>query len=232
MTSVLICFNLGQSLDEQILQITYWLNYLNSSLILSPLSSIPKWNVILVGVRADEQQDFSLTQDPLLISAWKKKWSKIPIVSKVFAVSSLKSPESVQHLLQFVEEECSHIFDNHTAQIPTSYQHFLSKLQDISKQYPIIHWKDLHSNFGSEIKGGEAGFKTMLQYIKSIGRIVWLPTGFVFTDPTIAPKIAAKFVSPKGVRLALLKKETDKVQILDETEIGCLLDIDTSDNER
>src|SRR5271170_3558586 len=98
---MLICFNLGIPLEKQMLQIKFWLDYLNSSLTLSPLSSVPKWNVILVGVRADEQQDLSLTQDSLLICTWKKKWPKIPIASKVFAVSSLKSPESVQSLLQF-----------------------------------------------------------------------------------------------------------------------------------
>jgi len=78
----------------------------------------------------------------------------------------------------------------------------------------------------------ETSFKIMLQYTQAIGKIVWLPNGMIFTDPTIAPKIAAKFVSPKQVRLSLLKQETEKVQILDETEVGCLLDIDTSDNER
>jgi hypothetical protein len=68
--------------------------------------------------------------------------------------------------------------------------------------------------------------------MESIRRIVWLPAGFVFTDASVAPKIAAKFISPKDVRFSLLKKATDKVQILDQTEIGSLLDIDIHDNER
>ena len=138
MTAMLICFNLGTPLEVQMLQITFWLNYLSSSLTLPPLSCAPKWSVILVGVRADEQQDFSLTQHTHLVSTWKQKWPKIPIASKIFAVSSIKSPESVQTLLQFIEGECNHIFNKHTNQIPTSYQHFISKLQDISKQHHTI----------------------------------------------------------------------------------------------
>jgi hypothetical protein len=54
----------------------------------------------------------------------------------------------------------------------------------------------------------------------------------VFTDPTLAPAIAAKFVSPINVRLALLKKETEKVEILDSTDVGCLLDIDNKRYEK
>jgi hypothetical protein len=96
----------------------------------------------------------------------------------------------------------------------------------------LLHWEDLHTKLGKEFNMDEASFKCMLKYIQSIGRIVWLPTGWVFTDPTLAPKIAAKFVSPREVRLALLKQDTDKVQILDSTEVGCLLDIDTSDNDK
>ena len=217
-------------------QITYWLDYLNSIFSIPPLPStpgfIPKWNVILVGVRADEQQDFSLTQDPLLTESWKSRFPKLPIVPRVLSVSSLKSSSSVRELIQFVDVECGRILDNHATQIPSSYRIFLSKLHDLSKTNPLIHWNDLHTILEPEMEMGQTAFKTMLRYTESIGRIVWLPTGIVFTDPTIAPKIAAKFISPKDIRLRLLKQETDIVQILDETEIGSLLAINTSHNER
>jgi hypothetical protein len=150
----------------------------------------------------------------------------------LFTVSSLKSIQSVQCLLTFVTEQCDQIFNKHTTQIPTSYHSFLLQLQHHSKESPLMHWGDLHTTLGKEFKMDKVAFKCMLKYIQSIGRIVWLPTGWVFTDPTLAPKIAAKFVSPREVRLALLKQDTDKVQILDSTEVGCLLDIDTSDNDR
>ena len=232
MICIIVCFNLALPLAGQMQQITYWLDFLNSSLSLPPPLSIPKWKIILVGVRSDEQQDFSLTQNSNLITTWKNIWPQLPISSTLFTTSSLKSAESVTNLFQFVEKECGQIFDHHATQIPSKYQKVLSKLQDIAKENDLIHWKDFHNKLEPELQMGEAEFKTMLQYIKAIGRIVLLLTGFVFTDPTIAPKIAAKFVSPKEVRLALLKQETAKVQILDETDIGCLLDIDTTKNNR
>jgi hypothetical protein len=235
MASMLVCFSLGASSKEQIRQISFWLDFLNSSLPLPSLSctSVPKWNIILVGVRADEQQDFSLTQNPHIITSWKKRWPQLPIALSIFTVSSLKSIQSVQSLLTFVTKQCDQIFNKHATQIPTSYNDaFLAQLQDLSKKSPLLHWSDLYTKLGSESKMGEAAFKCMLKYIQSIGRIIWLPTGWVFTDSTLAPKIAAKFVSPREVRLALLKQETEKVQILDSTEVGCLLDIDTSNNER
>lgn len=234
MTSMLVCFNLGLPVDLQTQQISFWLDFLNSSLPLPPLPNpgkVPKWSIILVGVRADEQQDFSLTSNSNLITAWKKRWPRLPICPSLFVVSSLTSSESVQKLLSFVENECGRIMDTHATQIPSSYKHFISTLQD-TKEHSLIHWETLFDKFEPQLKMKSEAFQTMLRYLDVIGRIVWLPTGFVFTDPTVAPKIAAKFISPKEVRLALLKEETDKVQILDETTIGCLLDIDTSDNER
>jgi hypothetical protein len=236
MTSMLVCFNLELPVEDQIQQISFWLNFLNSSLPLPPLpatpGAIPKWNVILVGVRQDEQHDFSLTKNPNLISQWKKRWPRLPLAPILFTVSSLKSQESVQHLLQFVGDECGRIFDTHCTQIPLSYRNFLSKLQSLSTQHPLIHWSDLFNILKPDIKMEEQAFKVMLKYAEAIGRIVWLPTGSVCTDPTSAPKIAAKFISPTDVRVALLKQETDRVHILDQTEIGCLLDIGVSDNEK
>jgi hypothetical protein len=236
MTSMLVCFNLGVPVEDQTQQISFWLDFLNSSLPLPPLpatpDAIPKWNIILVGVHQDKQQDFSLTQNPNLISQWKKRWSRLPLAPILFAVSSLKSQESVQHLLKFVEDECGRIFDTHCTQIPSSYRNFLSKLQFLSTQHPLIHWSELFNKLKPHIKMEEQAFKVMLKYAEAIGRIVWLPTGVVLTDHTFASKIAAKFISPKKVRLELLKQETDRVHILDQTEIGCLLDIDYSENER
>lgn len=234
MTSILVCFNLGLPADEQTQQISLWLDFLNSSLPLPPLpvsGKVPKWNITLVGVHSDEQQDFSITGNSQMISSWRRRWPRLPICSSLFTVSSLTSVESVQELLSFVESECGRIMDTHATQIPSSYKQFISTLQDFSKDQSLIHWEVLFNQFGPQIKMAKQAFKTMLLYLDAIGRVVWLPTGYVFTDPTIAPKIAAKFISPRDVRLALLKKATANVQILDQTEIGSLLDIDTSDNE-
>jgi hypothetical protein len=232
MIVIIVCFSLGVPVADQLKQIKYWLDFLNSSLSLPPLSSSPKWIIILVGVRADEQRDSSITQNPNIIENWKARWSQLPIYSKIFSVSSLKSTESVQTLLQCVEAECGRIFDKHTTQIPSSYQAFLLKLKDMAKTTPLISWNELFDKFKSEVNMTEMSFKTMLQYIHSIGRIVWLPNGTIFTDSTIAPKIAAKFISPKEVSLAVLREEKEDVQILNESEVGYLLNINSSDNIR
>lgn len=172
-----------------------------------------------------------------MISAWKKRWNRLPISANLFIVGSLTSIPSVQSLLSFVEGECDQIFNQYCVQIPSSYRKVLTQLQSRSMSSYFIHWQDLLEEIMSqgELLGEdetEASFQTMLRYFDSIGRVVWLRTGWVFTDPTIAPKIVAKFVSPRDVRLMLLKRETESVQILDMTEIGCLLDIDASNNSR
>jgi hypothetical protein len=53
----------------------------------------------------------------------------------------------------------------------------------------------------------------------------------VCTSPTLVPTIAAKFISPEDVQMGLLKEATDTVQILDKTEVGCLLCIDANDRK-
>jgi hypothetical protein len=141
-----------------------------------------------------------------------------------FTVSSLKSAESVKKLLNFC---CRRVHPN-----PIIIQKLPFHIARPLHTTPLDPLASPPHKLKDEMKMEESAFKTMLQYIQSIGHIVQLPMGFVFTDPTMAPKIAAKFISPKEVRLALLKEETEKVQILDETEIGCLLDIDVSENER
>ena len=229
MIAIIVCFNLAVSLEDQIKQITYWLDFLNSSLAPPPLSTSPKWVIILVGVRADEQTDFSLTQTSDMIATWQKKWPKLPLAHKIFSVSSLKSKKSVKTLLEFVEGECARIL-KHAHHIPSSF--YKTFLLELKKTDALVHWTELFQYFAPKLNVNETSFKSMLQYFQAIGRIVQLPNGMIFTDPTIAPKIAAKFVSPKRVRLLLLKQETEKVQILDDTEVGCLLDIDTSDNKR
>lgn len=138
--------------------------------------------------------------------------------------------ESVQQLFKFVEQECELIFSKHSVSIPSVYHKILPQIRQQSQLSPFIHWKQLQQQLGAGID--DPAFQTMLQYFTAIGKIIWLPSGIVITDPTVAPKIAAKFVSPTEVRLMLLKREDEKVQILEMSEVGCLLDIDTANNER
>jgi GTPase SAR1 family protein len=184
-----VCFNLGAPVTEQTRQIAFWLDYFNSSYILPPIypQSIPKWIIILVGVRADEQTDFFLTQNPLMVTSWQMKYPRLPISSKLFLVSSLKSPESVESLIKFVDIECGCIFDQHTVLIPSTYHQFISNLKGLAIQHPLVNLTELRNKLGVEAVQDERAFKSMLQYFHSIGKIVWLLTtgymsGFDFSN--------------------------------------------------
>lgn len=231
-----VCFNLGDPLNQQLQQISYWLDFLNSSLPLPHHQSnssnlMPSAKIILIGLQSDKQKDFHITANPQqTLAAWQTRWNHLPIASTLFSVSSHTSISSVQTLLTFVTEECNQIFSIHSVRIPLLYHKILSQLPN-HRNSPI-HWQDLFKEFSPGTDITETSFQTMLRYFEGIGRIVWLPTGFVFTDPTVAPKIAAKFISPLEVRLSLLKQEDENVQILNEMEVGSLLNIRTENNEK
>lgn len=239
MTIYLVCFNLSEPLDEQKQQVSQWLDFLNSSLPLpyhlsNAPNLMPSCRVILIGLQSDQQTEFQLTHNPQQsIAAWRSRWSRLPIMSSLFSVSSITSLPSVQRLLFFVEEECNQIFNKFAIQIPSSYRKVLSQFRNRPKDNFLVHWHDL---FQEVVGQGTANmdilaFQTMLRHFAAIGRIIWLPTGFVFMEPQVASKIAAKFVSPLEVRLTLLKQHDESVQILNKSEVGSLLNINTTNND-
>ena len=59
MALYLVCYDLAQPMNEQIKQVNYWLNFLNSSLDLPPppVPEDSKWNIMIIGTRSDMQQD-------------------------------------------------------------------------------------------------------------------------------------------------------------------------------
>ena len=102
--------------------------------------------------------------------------------------------------------------------IPTSYRRILKDLKTLkAPEYQNELYKKYSHGLSPE------GFNIAIMYLHAIGRLVVLKSKLIFPDPRVATQIAAKFVSPKEVRRGLLKK--DNVHILDEEEIGCLLDI-------
>lgn len=214
-------------------QISFWLDYLASNIPAQPQETFSrdKWDVAIVGVKEDLQDSTQTALTDSHHAKWRKKWHTLPINPTLFSVSSLKSTKSVLQLLTFVEGNCRRILDQNSRYIPDSYRTFLQHLQQRPPEQVLIHWEDLYATSAPKGLTKEL-FRAMLQYLKSVGRIFWLETGVVITNPTLAPQIAAKFVSPEEVRLGLLRKECDKVQILSVKEIGCLLDIDLSQNTR
>lgn len=233
MTVFFVCFNLAEPLNIQRSRISYWLDFLNSSLPLPHNQStasnlLPTCKIVLIGTKSDLQKEFALTSTPQLIGSMISQWSRLPITPAIFTVSSHTSVKSVQLLLDYVEQECNNIFSQFSVKLPKSYRKILSQLKERPAIKSILHWTDLFKEFSWEFD--RPGFQTMLKYFESIGRIIWLPGGLVFTDPSIASKIVAKFVSPKDIRLLLFKQDNEYVQILEMSDIGSLLQVNIRSN--
>jgi hypothetical protein len=217
----LICFDLSEPFERQCEQVGFWLNFLNSALPLPPnklKSDDMKWVLLLVGLKQD-QQTTSVVQLPHL-EAWAKLFPRLPIVPRLFYTSSIASTESVVELKHAIEEHCDRIFSKHTAFIPVSYQKLLEDLRGLHSQ-STIHCDLIFQKYSHGLT--HEGLTVALQYLHAIGRIVLLKSGLVFPDPKVVTQITAKFVSPEYVQASLLAKEG--VQILNEKQIGCLLDI-------
>jgi hypothetical protein len=235
MVVYVVCFDLGASNEDQIKQIKYWLNFLNSSLPLPPPSTLPssKWIIMLVGLRSDLssllQSDPSPWQ-PHHVRQWQKKWLRLPLFHKIFAVSSKESRESVFRLLQCIETECTRILDSHATQIPSRYLSLLKLLRSRPDNQSIVQEPALFAEYGGNTN--KYSFSCMLRYFHATGHIALVKGGFVFTNPQLATKMAAKFISPDEVRRGLLKAEDEKIQVLTEEDVGNLLDISETNNQR
>lgn len=236
MVAYLLCFDLGATVHEQMDQVRYWLDFLNSSLLLPSraASGDEKWTIILVGLRSDLHQKGSPMLQQQHLNAWKKKWPRLPIFNQMFMVSSTTSVESANKLFETVRNQCDSIFSKHCVLIPSSFRKVLTSIQSQAAQVDNVDKNLVDIDELFKIHGGGmkiSSFKEALQYLHAIGRIVVLSNGIVCTNASLVPQIAAKFVSPEEVRMELLKKESASVEILSGEEVGCLLGIDTSSNQ-
>lgn len=235
MVLYLACFDLSQPLEEQVAQIVYWLDFLHSSLPLPPPPTRPHsdWGILLVGLRAD-RRDPSLPQIQLAqIKIWKQMWPRLAILNQqVFEISSITSEQSVVRLLNTVDNVCNNMLSNYAMEIPTLYRSMLDKIQQNPPptEYSLIKEDILYADHGNGIDKGV--FTSILRYLHSIGSIIRLREGLICTDPQQVPKLAAHFVSPAQVRLALLKGKAESIQILTPKDVGYLLNCGESDHER
>lgn len=225
MVIYILCYDVGSTLETQKHQVAYWLNFLNSTSPLSPSSQplATKWHIMITGLRADLRHDKAIGEfhQQALLSSLKAQWKCLPIYNQLFIVSSLKSKQSVKMLLQAVEAQCKQIFEAHPLKIPTEYRNALQIMQSIPDDQALLSVEELRSKYLPRLTIESA--TTLLQYFHAIGRVICMTGGLVFTKPQLAPKMAAKFVSPKEVQDLLLKREDENVQILGTTEVGCLL---------
>src|SRR3978361_1256748 len=111
-----VCFDCSKPAQEQLKHISFWLDFLNSSLPLPPPPSPPgsKWSIVLVGLKSDLQQPSSPQLKKKHLASWKIKWPRLPLFNQLFSVSSLHSTESVHRLLSSFEQECNRIFSLHS----------------------------------------------------------------------------------------------------------------------
>lgn len=211
-------------------QVTYWLNFLNSSLPLPPppLPENNSWHILLVGLQADHPASTMLKTNYL--TTWQEQWRSLPLYpSELFHVSALKSEASVQHLLDVAEIICDKVFQHHAVHIPESYSQVLERIKS-NVQTELCQEDECYAMYGEGVDMWV--FSSMLQYFHQIGQIVWLKGGLVCTDPQQIPKIAAKFISPEEVQARLLNREDENVQILSTDDVGYILNIGSITNQR
>jgi hypothetical protein len=222
MVAYLICFSLESTPEQQLEQIKFWLQFLNSSLPLQQGASQAinsRFTVMLVGLRADAKHPRSeLTAQNITI--WQHMYHHLNFYTEeLFNISSMKSTESVAHLLRAVENECNRIFKLHVLHIPTSYHELLSAIRNLPLTQHFFQVEKIADLCVGIVD--RSVLHDALKYLHSTGHVVLLDNHTVCIDPTIVPKIVAKFISPTELRRQLLK--TGDVTILEDADIGCLL---------
>lgn len=234
MVVYLVCMDLSKSTDEQHQQLSYWLEFLNSSLspYLGQNSSLSKWKILIVGLRADKSSVAPGHTMPC--ESWQREWPQLPIANEMLAISTHASLESVRRLLEVVKVVCNNIFNLHSVRIPTTYRvllhsikthnsvhHGSSTLQLLSTDDLVDGWNAISLSPSTE---ADLSLNIALKYLHAIGHIVLLPNKRICADPAQVPRIAAKFISPDHVQLQQLQREAT-IHVYDETHIGRLLGI-------
>jgi hypothetical protein len=214
MVVYIVCYDLSASPELQNEQLSYWLNFLHSTLSGSPESK-SKWRVMVVGTKHDMYQQKQLVD---LIPTWQEQWPSLPLHKQHFVVSSY-TMHGVKALLEALTHVCNTIFEQHTLAIPRTYKLLAKSIESITQDHciiPVSQLKALHW------AGQDNQFSLALKYLHSIGRIIVLGGALVCTSPQIIPKITAEFISPLEVRSKLLVNHNN-IEVIAEQQIGVLL---------
>jgi hypothetical protein len=221
MVVYIVCYDLSASPEHQTAQLSYWLNFLHSSLS-GPTENRSKWQVMIVGTKSDMRQPERLI-DP--IPSWQEQWPILPLHKKHFMVSSHKM-QGVQELLKDLTSVCNTILELHSLAIPRTYKALAESIKSVPLDKCILPISQLKA---SHWTGQDAQFSLAVKYLHSIGRIIVLGGALVCTSPQIIPKITAEFISPAEVRKKLLVSH--KVEVLTEHQIGMLLQVSQGTKE-
>ncbi len=207
MVIYIVCYSLQERHEDQSDQIGFWFKFLNSSLPPSPVaSSVPRWKIITVGLRADVKHDTSHLSKSNLFD-WQNTFPRLPLFKGELFLTSAKDSQgipNIEHLLDTVKEECAKMFSCHSVRIPSSYQKLLSSIKSLSSSQHFIAVTSLHKN-NKDMEEGV--FQRALNYLHAIGHIIKLDDKTVCLDVATVPKVAAKFISPESIRTQHFLKE-------------------------
>lgn len=245
MVIYLVCFDLSTPTQQQRDQIFYWLHFIHSSipnlpqLYTTPDNDRRNWRVIVTGLKSDLLKDNTLQTE--IISSWQSSVPNLPLYHhELFKVSST-TKKGVKELLDAVKGVCSQIFEGYSVLIPTSFKNLLLSITQFnssrannnrlkplhSSNHLLFPIESLHKEIHSQMD--MSSFKHALQYLHTIGRIVFLQNGLVCAEPTVIPKLLAKFISPSEVRDRIFSKHGNL--ILTQQQIGAVLAI-VNDEEK
>jgi hypothetical protein len=206
----LVCFDLSKDEQDQIDQLTYWLDFIDSFIAADPTNS--KLKVILVGTRSDlNKSQFLLHSNP--IPKLQHTWPSLPLHHEIFITSKFNQ-DSFGHLLKVVKLECKAIVS--TNKVPKTYLSLLKALQAQAKsqRHPTIHIDDLQAVYPKQ------HLMPALKYLHAIGGIALLED-MICTDPSSISKLMSNFISPTSVQLSL--SHMTKLQVLTSEEVGKVL---------
>lgn len=227
----LVCFDLGANQQEQLKQVSYWLDYLQSLLCPELISEtirkefLSKWRVILVGLRLDLLKSSSeiITAS---IQQWKHLWSNLPLYNSII-LTSKEDSTSVYQLWEIIQAECEAIMNKFTKQVPTAYLVILDHLRSAGR----VHSTSLIRTNDFRLQSAALQLKvpSALRYLHAVGDIILLPDGMICTQPASVAQMMAKFVSPESVQQSLPHIAAGKLVVLTTEHVGRILMMNESD---
>jgi hypothetical protein len=180
MVVYILCYNYSAPEDVQQDQISYWLDFLQSTL---PSSSQPtsKWQVLIVGTKSDQCNTKPGNIQLPISPAWKVLWPNLPLHSHQYIISSHQMV-GVRAVVDKLEQICEEIFDKYSLLVPHEYNTLMDSIKAISTQHSIIPTRQLEAMCSW---GNHYSFQLALKYFHAIGHIVLLPNGLACLCPQV-----------------------------------------------
>eukprot|EP00026_Physarum_polycephalum_P002549 Phypoly_transcript_02556.p1 GENE.Phypoly_transcript_02556~~Phypoly_transcript_02556.p1 ORF type:complete len:750 (+),score=131.28 Phypoly_transcript_02556:408-2657(+) len=136
MVVYILCYDYSAPQQIQQEQISYWLDFLQSTLPTTPITSksSPKWQVMVVGTKSDKCNAEARQSSSLPIStSWESLWPNVPLHSHQYVVSSHQM-SGIDDFLEKLEDICNIIFEKHSLLVPQIYNSFAKVIKNSSEQ--------------------------------------------------------------------------------------------------